>query len=116
MSTEIVPTKTLMKRATKGIGGIAGGAALFGLSSMGPMPSLIVGGLLAVGGLSIATVSPEDRKYAGVVAGAGALTALTAIPLVGNITNFLMFGGGVALIGMGVYGLVQFFQGLRTRK
>lgn len=116
MSTEIVPTKTLVKRATKGVGGIAGGAALIGLSSMGPMPSLIIGGLLAVGGLTIATTSPDDRKYAGVVAGAGALTALTALPLIGNITNFLMWGGGVALIGMGIYSFVNFFQGLRTRK
>jgi hypothetical protein len=61
---DIVPRNQLMKQGVQGIAGIGGGVGLLILSaiaSAGIVPGLIVGGIVGIAGLVIAS-SKEDRR------------------------------------------------------
>ena len=113
-SKEIVPTKALVKQGTTGVGGVAGGAALLLLGSLGGPWAWIVGGAVALAGAGIAAASKDDRIAGGVVAGAGVLTILSGIGL--GIGGGLLTLGGIGLIAVGGIGLYKFFKGLRSRR
>jgi hypothetical protein len=117
---DIVPKETLVKQGSKGIGGVLGGAGILVLNAVtGAMiPGLIVGGALTVGGLGIAASSREDKVAGTVAAGAGALTVVASlpIPLLSSAAGGLMWLSGLGLVGAGVYGLIKFFKGLKSRR
>jgi len=112
---EIVPRKTLVKQFSKGAGGVGGGIALWVLSGLGGLGSLIVGGLIAVVGLAIST-SEDDRTAGLITTGAGALTMVTAVPFLGGLAGALMSISGIALLIGGGYNLFQFFRGMKNRR
>lgn len=111
---EIVPTKTLVRQGTTGIGGVVGGGALLLLGSLGGPWAWIIGGVLAVAGLGVAAASKEDRLAGGVVAGAGVLTIVSGLGL--GIGGALLTLGGIGLIAVGGVGLYRFIKGLRSRR
>lgn len=117
---DIVPRETLVKQGSKGVGGILGGAGILVLNAVtGAMiPGLIVGGALTIGGLGVAAGSREDKMAGTVAAGAGALTVVASLPVpfLSSVAGGLMVLSGLGLIGAGVYGLIKFFKGLKSRR
>lgn len=111
---EIVPTKTLVRQGTTGVGGIVGGGALLLLGSLGGPWAWIVGGVVTVAGLGVAAASKEDRLVGGVVAGAGVLTIVSGLGL--GIGGGLLTLGGIGLLAVGGVGLYRFIKGLRSRR
>jgi hypothetical protein len=110
----IVPTKTLVKQGTTGVGGVVGGAALLLLGGLPGIFGIIVGGVLALGGIGVAASSKEDRKVGAIVAGAGALAVLSGIGW--GFGGVLLTISGIGLLGLGAYGLFKFIRGLRSRR
>jgi hypothetical protein len=108
---EIVPRKEVSREGMKAVGGLAGGAALMVLSSLGNVPGLIVGGVITLAGLGL-TASKEDRLVGGIAAGAGALTVLSKLLGFGG---GLLFVGGAALLVTGSISLVNFIRKLKSR-
>lgn len=109
---EIVPTKTLVRQGTTGVGGVVGGAAILLLRALGPVGG-IIGAILAVAGIGVAAASKEDRIAGGVVAVAGILTALSGFGVFGG---GLLLVGGIGLLLAGGYSLFKFLRGLRSRR
>ena len=111
---EIVPTKTLVRQGTTGVGGVVGGGALLILGSLGGPWAFIIGGIVTLAGAGVAAASKEDRLAGGVVAGAGVLTILSGLGL--GVGGGLLTLGGIGLIAVGAVGLFKFFKGLRSRR
>ena len=111
---DIVPRSTIVKHGTSALGGIVGGIVLLVLPSLVPLGSLIVGGVIVFVGIGI-SMSKEDRVPGLIALGAGILTALGAIPIIGSIAGFLLKVSGAALLVMGAIKIFQFFKGLRSR-
>lgn len=111
---DIVPRKRLVKYGMQGAGGAVGGIALLALSGMGALPSVIVGGLIGLVGLGIST-SKDDRTAGLMMAGAGAVTALTAVPVLGGIAGTLLTISGIGLLVVGGLNLFKFIKGYRNR-
>ncbi|GEM_PF-351511 len=119
---EIVPSDRLVRYGMTGVGGTAAGIGLLILSGFaGPGLSilgLIVGGGLTAFGLSSSSKakSPDDRTGGLVAAGAGALTVIASLPLIGGLAGGMMSLAGFGLLGYGGYSLYKFISGLRARR
>lgn len=117
MSYQMVPRDELVKTGGKAVGGVVGGISLLVLNSVtGMLPAVIIGGILTAGGLTMAASSREDRTAGQIAAAAGVATIASVIPIVGGIASTLLWGGGVALLGLGVYSGYRFWKGLQSRK
>jgi hypothetical protein len=113
-----MPTRSEVRNNfIKGVAGIGGGVGLWILSTLGFIPGLIVGGLVA--GVGALMLRSEKERNAGMAAiGIGALTAVAAspIPFISGFSNVLF---GIAAIGAGIFGgwsLWKYFQGMKARK
>ena len=84
------------------------------LTALGWPASLIVGGVLALVGVGISR-SKEDKNAGLVLAGAGALTAISAIPAIGGLAGGLLAVSGIGLLIMGGWNLFKFIKGYRKR-
>ena len=111
---DIVPRKTLVKYGSQGVAGLAGGAALLALNGLGPVGSLIVGGIVAIVGLALSR-SKEDKTAGYIALGAGALTAVTAIGFLRGIAGTLLGISGIGLLVMGGINVFRFIRGYRNR-
>ena len=111
--SDIVPRSEVTKSGVKGVGAVAGGAALLVLSAISHIPvvGVIAGAVLAVIGFSL-TSSRSDRTAGVVTAVAGIVTAAAA--LIPGL-NWLIWLPGIGLIGTGVYMLFKFFRGVKSR-
>jgi hypothetical protein len=114
---ELVPRKTMVKQALKGIGGIGGGIALLALAGAGSIFGFIIGGIITFIGLALST-SKEDRLAGTITAGAGILTLVSALglPILKDIAGGLMYIGGGALIVAGVFSVINFIKNLNARR
>ncbi|HTX71406.1 MAG TPA: hypothetical protein VMC79_01135 [Rectinemataceae bacterium] len=125
---EPVDSRELSNRGFKGVSATVGGVALLVLKGIAGWLGGIVGlgiGVIAMGvGLSSLKSSSKADKTGGVVAlGAGALLALTGIahwhiPIISGIAGLstgLVTLGAVGLIGYGVWNIIKFVRGLRSR-
>ena len=115
---DIVPRSQVTKHGLKGIGAIAGGAGLLVLSSLSALPllGLIAGGALAVVGLSL-TRTKSDRTAGIVTTAAGIVTGVSSLLNVLHLPtlSWLMWIPGIALLGAGIFSLVKFFRGMKSR-
>jgi len=109
---EIVPRSQLTHHGVKAVGAIAGGITLLALASLGGIPGIIVGGVITVVGASLIG-SKRDRGAGAIIAAAGAVTALSSLLLPG--LDWLIRIPGIGLIGVGIYSLVKFIRGMKTR-
>jgi hypothetical protein len=109
--SDIVPRSVLTKQGVKGVGAVAGGVVLLALAG-GGLFGIVVGAVLALGGLALSG-SRSDRTAGIVTAVVGAATLLTGI--FGGPLAWLMRAAGFVFLGGGIYLLVKFFRGLRSR-
>jgi hypothetical protein len=111
--SDIVPRSEVTKSGMKGVGAVAGGTTLLVLSAVSAVHVLgvIAGAVLAVIGFALST-SRSDRTAGMVTAIAGIATAVVA--LIPGL-RWLVWLPGIGLIGAGVYLLVKFFRGMKTR-
>lgn len=112
---DLVPRKDMVKQAMMGIGGIGGGIAIFLLSGLTFVPALIVGGIIAVIGLAISS-KPKDRTAGLITLGAGALLAISKIPVLGAIGQFILIVAGFGLLVVGGLSLYKFIKNLNARR
>jgi hypothetical protein len=116
---EIVPRQTLVSYGTRGVFGVGGGIALLvlgGVAGIGLIPGLAVGGAVTAIGLGTASRSKQERVPGMIAAGAGILTGVASLPLVGGLAGGLLSLGGIGLLGAGGYSLYKFFKGLKARR
>jgi len=109
--SDIVPRSVLTRQGVKGVGAVAGGVVLLVLAG-GGLFSIVVGAVLALGGLALSG-SKSDRTAGIVTAVVGGATLLAGI--FGGPFAWLMRAAGFVFLGGGVYLLVKFFRGLRSR-
>jgi hypothetical protein len=109
--SDMVPRNVLTKQGVQGVGAVAGGVVLLVLAGGGWF-SIVVGAVLAIGGLALAG-SRSDRTAGIVTAVAGAATLLTGI--FGGPLAWRMRAAGFVFLGGGIYLLIRFFRGLRSR-
>jgi hypothetical protein len=109
--SDIVPRSVLTKQGVKGVGAVAGGVVLLVLAGGGWF-SIVVGAVLGLGGLALSG-SKSDRTAGIVTAVVGGATLLTGI--FGGPFAWLMRAAGFVFLGGGIYLLVKFFRGLRSR-
>ena len=112
--SDIVPRNVLTKQGVKGVGAVVGGVVLIALAG-GGLFGIVVGAVLALGGLALSG-SRSDRTAGIVTAVVGAATLLTGI-FGGHFLGlgWLMRAAGFVFLGGGIYLLVKFFRGLRSR-
>jgi hypothetical protein len=106
----------LRNRGTKGVMSALGGVGLLVASALvaHPIVAGIIGGVLAILGLTgVISKKKTDRTAGSIVLIAGGV-GLAAIFLHGPI-QFLFGLGGVALLGYGAYSIFKFVKGLRQR-
>ncbi len=119
---EIVPSDRLVRYGMSGISGSAVGIGLLVLSGFAgaglSIPGLIIGGGLTAFGLSASSKakSSDDRTGGLVTAGAGALTVVASLPLIGGLAGGMMSLAGFGLLGFGGYSIYKFVKGLRSRR
>ena len=117
--SEIVPREEVVKYGSRALGGVGGGIVIFilqlitkggGVSTAG----LIIGGVILAAGLLIGRAK-EDRGTGMVAAGAGFLTALASLPIIGWLAATLLVVSGIGLLGGGLFNLFKFIKGMRSR-
>jgi len=130
-----VSEKEITNAGVRGVGATAGGLGLIilrGISTaFGGIGGLVVGGLsFLVGAASMKSASKTDKKGGAIAMGAGIVLALPGlatvfkwVPVVGGsigIFDRLASGiiglGAVGLLGYGVYNIIKFAKGLRSRR
>ncbi|MGA2764095.1 MAG: hypothetical protein ABSG17_12080 [Spirochaetia bacterium] len=115
--SDIVPRSEVSRQGVKGVGALAGGAALIVLSLLGPILGFITGGVLTVVGFAL-TGSKPDRTAGFITAGAGLVTIVSAlhrfVPVFPNL-DWLMWIPGIGLLAIGAVSLVRFFGNLKKR-
>jgi hypothetical protein len=111
--SEIEPRSQVTRSGVKGVGAVAGGAGLLVLAGISAIPliGIIAGAVIAVVGLALMT-SRSDRTAGVVTAIAGAATLLGAI--IPHL-RWLIWLPGIGLLGVGIYSLVRFFRGVKSR-
>ncbi|MDR0643554.1 MAG: hypothetical protein LBG05_01385 [Treponema sp.] len=109
-------SNALTKYAVTAIGSIAGGIGLFVIGGLGIIPGIIAGGVATVVGLASMASSDKTDKNMGVfLAGAGALTIASKLPIIGGLVGILSGIGALSMIGIGVWNSIKFFKGLKAR-
>jgi len=114
---ELVPRKDMVKQALMGIGGIGGGIAIWALSGLPMLAGIIVGGIIGVIGLALSS-SSKDRTAGLITLGAGALLAISKIPIpfLHGISGFILGVAGLGLLVVGGISLFKFIKNLNARR
>jgi hypothetical protein len=111
-----VSSSALSKQGITAIGGIVCGAALLILGGLGTIAGIVAGAAVGIFGLStLASKDPTDRKPGAIIAGAGALTIVSKIPLLGALAKPILGVGALALLGIGIWNGIKFLKGLKSR-
>jgi hypothetical protein len=135
--SDLEPTgnKDITNAGVRGVGATIGGLGLLVVQGvagfLGGFVGLVVGGLsFIVGASSLKSSSSADKRGGTIAMVAGAILALPGIghligkvPLIGGIvtgaagiSSFILGAGAVGLLGYGVYNIVKFVKGLKSRR
>ena len=114
---DIISRRELSKQGLQGFGGVAGGVGILILKAIAAstlLGGLVVGGIIAVGGLMLSS-SKDDKKVGMVAVVAGGLTILASLPVLKFVATPFMLIGGIGLLLAGGWSLFKFFRGLKNR-
>ena len=115
MSTEMVPRDKLTKQGLNGLVSVAGGVGALVLNALAAgLPGVIVGGIITVAGLALSG-SKHERGVGVATTVVGAATIAASVGILGGLVHGVLWIGGLGLLGVGIYSLVKFFRGLKTR-
>jgi hypothetical protein len=107
---------SLSKRGITAIGCIAGGIGLFVLGSLSTVAGIVAGAVAGVVGIcALTSKDPTDKTPGVITTGAGALTIVSKLPLVGFLAKPLLGLGAIILLGVGIWNGIKFFKGLKAR-
>jgi hypothetical protein len=119
--------KTTQEVRRYGMVGVGAGISGLGLLILndfaGGWGGLVVGGLVALGGLGImGSKDGKDKRLGGLVTAAGAVTAGAALFQVlpgfqglAHLGSFVLWASGIGLLGLGVWNIIKFVKGLKSR-
>jgi len=112
--SDVAPRSQVTKQGMTAVGGIGGGIALLALATFHVF-GIIAGAVLVVAGLALSS-SKSDRMVGIVTAVVGAASLATGI-LGGRLPGipWLMRAAGFVFIGVGIYSLVKFLRGVKSR-
>jgi hypothetical protein len=63
----------------------------------------------------MASSNKTDKNTGTFLAGAGALTIASKLPIIGGLAGFISGFGALSLIGVGIWNGVKFLKGLKAR-
>jgi len=109
-------TAEVRKTGMRGVISTGAGLAMLTVNSLLHLPVVgwvISGGLVALGIIGFLGKERTDKTTGLVLMGAGAF-GLASILLKG-LTGFILGVGGLGLIGFGIFNLVKFVKGLKSR-
>jgi hypothetical protein len=123
---DLVPktTQEIRKTGVVGVGSSIAGVGLLVLNALsGGWLGIIGGGLVALGGLGIMNSNEAvDKRMGGLVTAAGAVTAAASILHLipglrglAGLGQFVLWGAGIGLLGVGIYNIIRFVKGLKSR-
>jgi hypothetical protein len=117
---DIVPANEVAKRGVAAVGAIAGSILLFVLGALPLVVGIIAGAVVALAGFAVlSSKNPADKLPGLITAGAGILTLAARLPfvraLLGGAAGFLLKAGAFALLGIGIWNLVKFLSGMKSR-
>ncbi len=126
---DLVPASTQEVRKA-GMVGVGSGVSGLGLLILNGFShgwgGLVVGPLVLLGGLGMMgsknSSDPADRRLGGLVTAAGAVTTGAALCQVlpglqglAGLGSLVLWGSGIALLGIGIWNIVKFVKGLKSR-
>jgi hypothetical protein len=122
--------KTTQEVRRFGMVGVGAGISGLGLLILngfsGGWGGLVVGALVALGGFGImgskGSSDPKDKRLGGLVTAAGVVTAgaslLSILHFLGPLAalgQFVLWGSGIGLLGLGIWNIIKFVKGLKSR-
>ncbi|MBU0927199.1 MAG: hypothetical protein KKA67_05580 [Spirochaetes bacterium] len=111
-----VDSGEVRKNGMRGVISTGAGVGLILFNSLLHIPVvgwILGGGLVALGVMGIVGKNRTDKTTGMVLLGAGAL-GLASFLLKG-LTGFVLGAAGIGLIGFGVFSLIKFARGLKSR-
>jgi hypothetical protein len=126
---DLVPatTQEVRKAGMVGVGsGVAGLGLLILNGFTGGWGGIIVGGIVTVGGLSImgskGSANAGDKRLGGLITAAGAVTAgaalcqvLPGLQWLKGLGSAALWISGAGLLGLGIWNIIKFVKGLKSR-
>lgn len=123
---DLVPksTQEIRKSGVVGVGSAIAGAGLLILNAVsGGWLGIIGGGIVTLGGLGIMNSKESvDKRMGGLVTAAGAVTAAASILHLipglrglAGLGQFVLWASGIGLLGVGIYNIIRFVKGLKSR-
>lgn len=123
---DLVPrsTQEIRKSGVVGVGSSIAGVGLLVLNALsGGLLGIIGGGLVALGGLGVMNSHEAvDKKMGGLVTAAGAVTVaaslfhmIPGLHGLAGLGSFALWASGLGLLGVGIYNIVRFVKGLKSR-
>ena len=110
------PDNTTAKYGLLMAGGFVGAIVLFVLNALPGFIAFIVGGVLLFFGYGILSSKNEKDTLAGLVlAVTGAVTILSKFPFIKFIAGWLLQGGAIVLLVMGVWNCIRFVMSIKNR-
>jgi hypothetical protein len=117
---DIVPANEVAKRGVAAVGCVAGGVLLFVLGALPSIMGIIAGSVVAIVGFTAISSKDPAGRFSGIVAaGAGILAVAANLPFIktvlGGAARFLLGMGAFALFALGVWNLILFLRGMKSR-
>ena len=110
------PANSTAKYGLLMAGGFVGAIILFVLNALPAVFAFIVGGVLLFFGYGILSSKNEKDTLAGLaLAVTGAITILSNFPIVKFIAGWLLQGGAIVLLVMGVWNCIRFVMSVKNR-
>jgi hypothetical protein len=112
-----VDPKNLTDKGTKAVMSTAAGLGMLAVNALLSIPvvgTVISAGLLGLGAIGLFGKSKTDKASGTVLAAAG-IAGLTTLFIPG-VAHSLLSLGGIGLLGFGVFNLISFLKGLKSKK
>ncbi len=111
-----VDAETVRGQGSRGIISTGAGLGLWVVNGLLNLPFVgvaLAGGLVALGIYGLVNKTKTDKATGAVLLGAGGLGIVSLF--IPGMRDFLFGVGGLALVGYGIFNIVKFVKGLKSR-